>query len=88
MDLVAELSANSKAHKEVISMIPLVAHAAHYKHYTQHLHLMETVCTQVNNSHQLPHVAMSLNSDSRQQYARRSCHVHPVEMETSTVACN
>lgn len=47
MDLVAELSTNPKAHKEVISLIPLVAQTAHYKHYTQHLHLLETVCTQV-----------------------------------------
>ena len=49
VDLVAELSANPKAHKEVISLIPLLSHAAHYKHYTQHLHLLETVCTQVAN---------------------------------------
>ena len=47
VDLVAELSQNSKAQKEVISLIPLVAQAAHFKHYTQHLHLLETVCTQV-----------------------------------------
>ena len=48
MDLVAELSTNPKAHKEVITLMPLIAEAAHYKHYTQHLHLLETVCTQVN----------------------------------------
>lgn len=48
MDLVAELSTNPKAHKEVITLMSLVAEAAHYKHYTQHLHLLETVCTQVN----------------------------------------
>ena len=53
MDLVAELSANSKTHKDVISLIPLMAEAAHHKHYTQHLHLMETVCTQVNGTLQL-----------------------------------
>ncbi|KAJ7369805.1 hypothetical protein OS493_036321 [Desmophyllum pertusum] len=47
VDLVAELSTNPKAHKEVISLIPLVAQTAHYKHYTQHLHLLETVCTQL-----------------------------------------
>ncbi|XP_022785332.1 uncharacterized protein LOC111325729 [Stylophora pistillata] len=47
VDLVAELSTNSKAHKEVITLLPLVAQAAHYKHYTQHLHLLETVCTQL-----------------------------------------
>ena len=49
VDLVAELSQNTKAQKEVISLIPLVAQAAHFKHYTQHLHLLETVCTQVTN---------------------------------------
>ena len=49
MDLVAELSQNPKAQKEVISLIPLIAQAAHFKHYTQHLHLLETVCTQVIN---------------------------------------
>lgn len=49
VDLVAELSQNPKAQKEVISLIPLVAQAAHFKHYTQHLHLLETVCTQVTN---------------------------------------
>lgn len=47
VDLVAELSTNPKAHKEVITLLPLVAQAAHYKHYTQHLHLLETVCTQL-----------------------------------------
>ena len=51
VDLVAELSGNPKTHKEVISLIPLVSQAAHHKHYTQHLHLMETVCTQVTNTH-------------------------------------
>ena len=49
VDLVAELSQNPKAQKEVISLIPLVTQAAHFKHYTQHLHLLETVCTQVTN---------------------------------------
>ena len=49
VDLVAELSQNPKAQKEVISLIPLIAQAAHFKHYTQHLHLLETVCTQVTN---------------------------------------
>lgn len=49
VDFVAELSQNPKAQKEVISLIPLVAQAAHFKHYTQHLHLLETVCTQVTN---------------------------------------
>ena len=49
MDLVAELSQNPKSQKEVISLIPLIAQAAHFKHYTQHLHLLETVCTQVTN---------------------------------------
>ena len=49
MDLVAELSQNLKAQKEVISLMPLMAQAAHFKHYTQHLHLLETVCTQVTN---------------------------------------
>lgn len=48
MDLVAELSSNAQAHKEVVSVIPLVAQVTQHKHYTQHLHLMETVCSQVN----------------------------------------
>ena len=49
VDLVAELSQNPKAQKEVFNLIPLMAQAAHFKHYTQHLHLLETVCTQVTN---------------------------------------
>jgi len=62
VDLVAELSANPKTHKEVISLIPLVSQAAHHKHYTQHLHLMETVCTQ------LPVVAKGIGKNQFKRY--------------------
>ncbi|KAK2561519.1 hypothetical protein P5673_015491 [Acropora cervicornis] len=50
VDLVAELSSNAQTHKEVVSVIPLVAQVTQHKHYTQHLHLMETVCSQKSDN--------------------------------------
>ena len=48
MDLVAELSSNTKVVNDVLKVVPLMAKAAEYRHYTQHLHLLETVCKQVS----------------------------------------
>ncbi|CAH3155687.1 unnamed protein product [Porites evermanni] len=62
VDLLAELSANPKTHKEVIKLIPLVSEAAHHKHYTQHLHLLETVCTQ------LPVIAKGIGKNQFKRY--------------------
>ncbi|XP_068751859.1 uncharacterized protein [Montipora capricornis] len=62
VDLVAELSSNVQAHKEVIGVIPVVAEATQYKHYTQHLHLMETVCAQ------LPVIAKGIGKNQFKRY--------------------
>lgn len=62
VDLVAELSSNAQAHKEVVSVIPLVAQVTQHKHYTQHLHLMETVCSQ------LPMIAKGIGKNQFKRY--------------------
>ena len=49
MDLVAELSSNTKILNETLKVVPLIAKAAEYRHYTQHVHLLETVCKQVRD---------------------------------------
>ena len=46
--LLAELSQLPDAAADVAKELPLVVNAASFKHYTQHVHLLETMCKQVN----------------------------------------
>ncbi|XP_031559428.1 uncharacterized protein LOC116295668 [Actinia tenebrosa] len=60
--LVVELADNAKNHKEVVEVLPLIAKAAGYRHYTQHPYLLETVCKQ------LPVLAKRLGKRMFKQY--------------------
>ena len=42
--LIAELSQNAIAHKEIIEVLQLLAEAAKFQHYAQHIQLFETMC--------------------------------------------
>lgn len=45
--LVAELSKIDFCSKEVTKLLPLLAKASNFKHYTQHLSFLETMCKRV-----------------------------------------
>ncbi|XP_065058563.1 uncharacterized protein LOC135686289 [Rhopilema esculentum] len=44
---LAELSTNKLAVKDVMECIPLLSKAASFRHYTQHFHLLETLCSKL-----------------------------------------
>ena len=44
---MAELASNKSAAKLVIDCLPLLSKAASYRHYSQHFHLLETLCNKL-----------------------------------------
>lgn len=45
--VLAELAANKEALKPVTDCLPILAKAASFRHYSQHFHLLETLCCQI-----------------------------------------